>query len=104
MNDRKASLHRSGDPDSLNPMDAGHTESSIAGGEVIVSSPDAGSSSRKGPAWTQDESINYECACDCIVHLMAISIGEMHDEATIVVRHDALLAERSRPHTKIHVL
>lgn len=29
------------------------------------------------------------------MHLMAICTGEMHDEATTVVRHDALLDERS---------
>lgn len=104
MNDEKSSLHRSGDPDSPDQMDVGRTGFLIAGGEIIFSSSAAGASLRKGPAWTQDESINYECACDCIVHLMAICNGEMHDEATTVARHDALLVERSRLHAEMHVL
>jgi hypothetical protein len=104
MNDEKSSLHRSGDPDSPDQMDVGRTGFLIAGGEIIFSSSAAGASPRRGPAWTQDESINYECACDCIVHLMAICSGEMHDEATTVARHDALLVERSRLYGEMHVL
>ena len=63
MNDEKSSLHRSGDPDSPDQMDVGRTGFLIADGEIIFSSSAAGASLRKGPAWTQDESINYECAC-----------------------------------------
>lgn len=104
MNDEKSSLDRSSDPDSPDQMDVGRTGYLIAGGEIIFSSSAAGASPRIGPAWTQDESINYECACDCIVHLMAICSGEMHDEATTVARHDALLVERSRLYAEMHVL
>lgn len=32
------------------------------------------------PAWTQDEAIAYECACECITHLMAIHAAEIHIE------------------------
>ena len=85
-------------------MDVCRTGLLIASDEIIFSSSVAGASPRKGPAWTQDESINYECACDCIVHLMAICSGEMHDEATTVARHDALLVERSRLYAEMHVL
>ena len=104
MNDEKSSLHRSGDPDSPDQMDVGRTGFLMNGGEVIFSSSAASASPRKGPVWTQDESINYESACDCIVHLMAICSGEMHDEATTVARHDALLVERSRLYGEMHVL
>ena len=35
---------------------------------------------------------------------MAICSGEMHNDATKVVRHDALLAERSRLYVEMRVL
>ena len=104
MNDEKSPLHRFSDGDSLNRPDVGHTKFLIVGGEATTSSSVVGASIRKGPAWTQDESINYECARDCIVHLMAICTDEMHDEATTVVRYDALLAKRSRLYAEMHVL
>ena len=48
------------------------------------------------PQWTQDEAIAYECARECITHLMAICTDELHHEAPTDARRVELNAERSR--------
>lgn len=48
------------------------------------------------PKWTQDEAIAYECARECITHMMAICTGELHNDAPTEARHAELEAERDR--------
>jgi hypothetical protein len=52
------------------------------------------------PAWTQDEAVAYECARECIVHLMAILTGDISqlegESAGGTRRRELLSGERSR--------
>jgi hypothetical protein len=48
------------------------------------------------PKWTQDEAIAYECARECITHMMAICTGELHNDAPTEARRAELEAERAR--------
>lgn len=48
------------------------------------------------PKWTQDEAIAYECARECITHMMAICTGELHNDAPTEARCAELEAERAR--------
>lgn len=104
MNDRKSSLPAATHPQDPDRPGDDFREFMNPGGEVITSGPAAGASPREGPLWTQDESINYEAAQDCIVHLMAICSGEIHEEATTGLRRAALVAERSRLATELRHL
>jgi hypothetical protein len=45
--------------------------------------------------WTQDEAIAFECARECITHMMAICSGELHNNPSDA-RCAELVAERSR--------
>lgn len=58
------------------------------------------------PKWTQDEAIAFECACECIIHLMAICTGELHNGEPTESRRAELEADRSRlsqERTALHV-
>lgn len=48
------------------------------------------------PKWTQDEAIAYECARECITHMMAICTAELHNDAPTEARRAELEAERAR--------
>lgn len=48
------------------------------------------------PKWTQDEAIAFECARECITHLMAICTGELHNGEPAESRRAELEAELSR--------
>jgi hypothetical protein len=45
--------------------------------------------------WTQDEAIAFECARECINHMIAICTGELHENPS-AERRAELVAERSR--------
>lgn len=45
--------------------------------------------------WTQDEAIAFECARECITHMIAICTGELHENPS-AERRAELVAERSR--------
>lgn len=45
--------------------------------------------------WTQDEAIAFECARECITHMIAICTGELHDDPSDERRAE-LVAERGR--------
>lgn len=60
------------------------------------------------PRWTQEESIAYECACEAIIHLMAIKTSLIYDEKekeqpdiSIIER---LTTERSGLHQELNEL
>ena len=48
------------------------------------------------PAYTQDEAIAYECACECITHLRAIYTAELYHDKPSPERRAALELEQSR--------
>lgn len=48
------------------------------------------------PKWTQEEAIAYECARECITHLMAIYTGEIHNDNPTPERLAELRAARAR--------
>lgn len=45
--------------------------------------------------WTQEEAIAFECARECITHMMAICSGALHDNPSDERRAE-LVAERNR--------
>jgi len=56
------------------------------------------------PAFTQDEAIAYECACECTTHLRAIYTSELYNDSPSPERRAALELEQSRLHEERRTL
>lgn len=60
------------------------------------------------PAWSQEEAIAFECARECITHLMAFYTAEIHAEETQPNRDEhrlsSLRAERTQLASEGHAL
>lgn len=56
------------------------------------------------PAYTQDEAIAYECACECITHLSAIYTSELYNDNPSPERRAALELEQIRLHEERRTL
>ena len=56
------------------------------------------------PAYSQEEAIAYECACECITHLRAIYTSELHLDNPSTERRAALELAQARLHEERRTL